>query len=603
MIRRSLSIKLIASLTFIILFIFLVSGYATFRVYLRLFHDEISKQFAKANEQAAARVEFKIQNMVKSTNYIVFHPYIEDILRRSAERDDDSRFERILDQDELTQLLNQISIDEPQMTTMYLYNTRGSGYFFENDSGTVIPLDEETYEAIERSLEGSNGELVWQPLRIRSIDSSGYRNVVSVSRYMKNKSQELYGTLILFYDREVFGFMLDELAQDDGAQVALLDADRKVIYSNPANADVEPLLGVEESDFVRMDGDSTFVIRSPVNDTGLSLISTLPVDSVNEQSRVILQIALFSGFASVLGASLLIFLTGRRLLRPVHTLVQGMRRLREGKFETRLSISTQDELAFLGQSFNSMAENIEALIKEVYERKLNEREAELTALQAQLNPHFLYNTLDTIYLKLYLGEHDEQAGELVLALSGLLRYALQKAHTETTVLDEIEHIRKYIRIQSARIGDRLETFIQMEEEAERVPIIRLILQPLVENAFVHAFARQSRTCVLRIKASLIEHANGSGGAGGRALCIEVSDNGAGMDADQLRRIRRMQDDDWEERAGEIGGIGLKTVVRRVKLLYGDPYGIEVESEPGSGTTMRLILPAKQQEGSGSTDEG
>jgi two-component system sensor histidine kinase YesM len=120
------------------------------------------------------------------------------------------------------------------------------------------------------------------------------------------------------------------------------------------------------------------------------------------QSRVIFQIAFYSGFASVICASLLIFFTGKRLLRPLHMLVQGMTRLRGGKFDTRIRISTQDELAFLGQSFNEMAANIEALVKEVYERKLHEREAELTALQAQLNPHFLYNTLDTIYNEIIL---------------------------------------------------------------------------------------------------------------------------------------------------------------------------------------------------------
>lgn len=137
-----------------------------------------------------------------------------------------------------------------------------------------------------------------------------------------------------------------------------------------------------------------------------------------------------------------------------------------------------------------------------------------------------------------------------------------------------------------------------------MPIIRLILQPLVENAFVHAFAHTSKVCILRIKVKLQKRSGMLGGDGaetgqgqgtGRGAeaafhCIEVSDNGKGMSEAQLDKLKLLQIGKQEETAGSFGGIGLKTVIRRVSLLYGPPYGLEIESEPGSGTTMRLILP-------------
>ncbi|MDF2922318.1 MAG: hypothetical protein K0R57_1232 [Paenibacillaceae bacterium] len=671
MFKKKLSIKLIASLSVLIMFLFLASGYITYRVYLRLFTDEITKQFNSANEQAAARVDFQILNIYKSTNYIVFHPYIEEILRRSAERSDNTFSKRMQDQDELAGLLNQISIDEPRLSSMYVYDANGSGYFFENNSGTVIPLGQAYYDSILRSLEGSNGELVWLPLRVPSIDSSGYRNVISVSRYMKNKKQEQYGILIMIFDKSIFGSILDELAKEGNGRIFLLDGKGSVIYSNKAEdrQELEQLAAVPDSRIVRQGQEPVFVSRHQASQFGLTLISGLSLQSINSQSRGIVRIAVYTGLASVLCAAMLIFFTGKKLLRPLHTLVAGMKRLRGGRFDTRIRISTQDELAFLGQSFNEMAEKIESLVKEVYERKLNEREAELTALQAQLNPHFLYNTLDTIYLKMYLGENDEQTAELVLALSGLLRYALQNPHTQTTVRDEIDHISKYISIQSARIGGRLETFIQVDEEAEPLPVMRLIMQPLVENAFVHAFAHTSKVCILRIKASLqhrssVEGAGGGrvqsdaggkvqsdtggrvqsdaggkvrsdagvrvqsdtggqvqsdaggqvqsdtggqvqsdaggksiGEGGGRVLSIEVSDNGQGMSGEQMSRLMRMQSHRrLEETASSPAGIGLKTVIRRISLLYGPPYGLEIESSPGNGTTMRLILPVQEPPG-------
>jgi two-component system sensor histidine kinase YesM len=302
MFKKNLSFKLIASLSVLIMVIFLISGYATYTVYLKLFTTEISKQFAKANEQATARVETQIQNLYKATNYIVFHPYIEDILRRSAERADDTFYNRLLDQDELTKLLNQISIDEPKLSSMYVYNTKGSGYFFENNAGTVIPLSDANYTAVLRSLEGSNGELVWQPLRISSIESSGYRNVISAARYMKNKKQELYGNLILFYDQSIFGSILDELAKGENAQVILLDSNDKVVYTNAKpNGDftLEELLHVSDSQIVKSNGESILVSRNKTRDSGMTLISTLSLKSINEKSQVIFQIALYSGLVSI----------------------------------------------------------------------------------------------------------------------------------------------------------------------------------------------------------------------------------------------------------------------------------------------------------------
>ncbi|MGG1518828.1 histidine kinase [Paenibacillus oryzisoli] len=595
MFKKNLSFKLIASLSTLIMVVFLISGYVTYTVYLKMFTGEISKQFAKANEQAAARVEFQIQNMYKSTNYIVFHPYIEDILRRSAERAEDTFYNRLLDQDELARLLNQISIDEPKLSSMYVYNTKGSGYFFENNSGTVIPLSDADYTTIKQSLEGSNGEIVWKAMRISSIESSGYKNVISAARYMKNKQQELYGILILFWDESLFGAMLDDLTKGENAQVVLLDDRNRVIYTNHKKDgyDLDALLQAADSQTVTIGGQPIYVSRSTTQGSHMTLISALSLQSFNQKSRGIFQIALYSGLVSIGLASLLIFFTGRRLLGPLRTLVAGMKKLRGGRFDTRIRISTQDELAFLGHSFNEMASNIESLVKEVYERKLHEREAELTALQAQLNPHFLYNTLDTIYMKLYLGENDEQAAQLVLSLSGLLRYALQSPNTHTTVQDEIEHIQKYINIQSARIGGRLETFIHVDDGVEGLPVIRLILQPLVENAFVHAFSQMSRICILRIKAYLQEP---------DMLCIEISDNGKGMTGDQVVAVLQLQERSLDEvqDAPKRGGIGLKTVIRRVNLLYGPPYGLTIFSEPDLGTTMKLVLPAHTREEGGSS---
>lgn len=606
--RISFSARIMVHMSLIIMLAFVVSGYISFRINVSLFTEEISKQFTKANEQAAARLDLQLRDIYRISNFIVFHPYIEQVVRRSGESEVRESHTQLVDQDELNQLLYQVKNDENKLNSMFLYDKKDNSFFFSVSPSSKNSLDQETYTEVKRRLEGSSGNLVWFPVRIQnSTDDSGYRNFFAAARYMKNKDLQQYGTMVMLFEESLFSEDLKELVSNERANVFLFDRQEELVYTDMREWEMEQLPAPAKfsgSKVMTNDGTSYLYVKSYSKQVNFTLISRVALDSLQEKSSVIFKISMLVGILGVLMAAALISWSGRRLFRPLRQLVQGMRQMQDGNMGTRVAVQTGDELAYIGHSFNSMAENLELLIKEVYERQLNEREAELTALQTQLNPHFLHNTLDTIYWKLYLKD-DRETAKLVISLSNMLRYALEPAGTVTELREEMAQIRNYLTIQNTRYGDEFETIIQMEEGTEQALVPRLILQPLVENVFVHAFADQLLARALVIKAAFGQaDFDEEGSSPQAALIIEITDNGKGMNEAEIERIvstaTTPRSDSRQEEGPVLGSkrihIGIRSVIRRLNLLYGEPYGVKIISKKGAGTTIRLLLPLEQKGG-------
>lgn len=592
--RKSFSRRLAVRLSLIIMATFLLSGYISYLIHVRLFTDEVSKQFSKANEQAASRLDLQIRDIYRISNSVVFHPYVQQVLKRSAATDDREAFTQIYDQKELDKLLLQVKLDENKLYTLYLFDAKDNGFFFTTSNTAPRNLDPSVFREVKSRLERTMGNLVWFPSRIREGGAEGFvRNVYVAARYMKDLEQRQYGIMVMLFDESLFSEDLNGLVKDEKANVFLYDKQDRLVYTDHrGDGSVPDPAGIGSSELLDEEGTTYLYVKSLSGQMEFSLVSRVSLDELKHRSSIIFQAAVAVGLMGVVVAGGLVNLTGSRLLRPLRQLVSAMRRMREGDFDTRVQVRTNDELGFISDSFNDMAHNIKNLIREVYERQLNAREAELTALQAQLNPHFLHNTLDTIYWKLYL-QDDKDTARLVVSLSDMLRYALEPVDTQTTLQEEMTQTRNYLAIQSSRFGHDLETIVQLEDRIAEASVPRLILQPLVENAFAHGFADKAEGKALVIRAFRIALAHGN------AIRIEIMDNGKGMTEDEIRKLTQY--------VKESGGhalharqvvsegrrrvpIGLRNVVRRISLLYGEPYGVTIESKPEAGTCVRLTLP-------------
>lgn len=285
-------------------------------------------------------------------------------------------------------------------------------------------------------------------------------------------------------------------------------------------------------------------------------------------------------FAIILIGTVLI---NRRIVlsitEPISGLCEMTRRAGKGDFAVRAPEGGNDELAVLNQGFNQMVERIGNLVEDIRVEQLNLRATELKLLQAQINPHFLYNTLDTIIWLAEAGQK-EQVVMMVSTLSDFFRTTLSKGRDYITVKEETAHIRSYLTIQQFRYRDILEYEIDIPAELEEYQILKLTLQPLVENALYHGIKNKRG----------LGHILVSGKKQGDHLVFTVRDNGKGMDPERLAYVQRLISGELKDEDAP-SGFGLFNVNQRLQLNYGPEYGLLLASEEGEWTEVNVIIPA------------
>jgi two-component system sensor histidine kinase YesM len=284
------------------------------------------------------------------------------------------------------------------------------------------------------------------------------------------------------------------------------------------------------------------------------------------------------GFSVVAAWSL-----SRSIYTPIKKLHDVTATITKNDLQALMTSDNVDEITELGMSFNIMIGKIKELLDSKIKEQENLKKAELRALQAQINPHFLYNTLDTI-IWMAESKQTDQVVKIVSALSNFFRISLSKGMDWITIGEELERIRSYLTIQKMRYRDILDYKIEVEESVSDHTILKLILQPLVENALYHGIKnkRQGGTIYVRARRK-----------GKEEVLLEVEDNGIGFTPEKLAQLRAELEDD----SGDIkleSGFGIGNVNKRIRLYYGKPYGLSIQSEYATGTCVTLVIPAKME---------
>ncbi|HHV96877.1 MAG TPA: histidine kinase [Clostridiaceae bacterium] len=268
-------------------------------------------------------------------------------------------------------------------------------------------------------------------------------------------------------------------------------------------------------------------------------------------------------------------IVSRYVEKPVTKLIRYMSMAEKGDFSNQITEQTQDEFDSLYRSYNEMISRIKTLIKELYKEKLLKREAELKHLQKQINPHFLYNTLDTInWIAKSHNAHD--ISQIVIALSNLYRSIFNKGKDYVEITHTLQSIENYLYIQKFRYGNSFSYNISMDERLKGYIILNLLIQPVVENALVHGIARKNGVGTICITASLDDN----------IIRFTIKDDGAGMSEEQLKLL--LANINSQHITSDSG---LKNVNNRIKLFYGEKYGLSIKSELGKGTCVEICLPA------------
>ncbi|TCN22639.1 sensor histidine kinase [Mesobacillus foraminis] len=402
------------------------------------------------------------------------------------------------------------------------------------------------------------------------------------STIVSDRSKEVIGFINILVKSSVFKNILNEAALNSSGTFHIKSETGKLLFSNPqfANVPVSTQIIGNKSGFLTQ--GTTFIVYETSNLTGWKVIRYVPLTEITKEAHEIRSlIVLTVGSLVILTIGLYFFITSKLIL-PLRMLKEKMKQASLGDLEVKIVNKGTDEIADLSENFNSMIIKIKALLMKSVNEQKQLKIAELRTMQAQINPHFLYNSLETI-IWMAEAKKGQEVIEITKALSYFFRITLSKGKDFILLEDEINHVRNYLTIQKMRYQDILDVNFHLNDDILKYKIIKLTLQPIIENAIYHGIKNKRGKGLLRIKGDFTPEGN---------ISIDVIDNGIGMTDDKLREVRQQLSSGLPFEKDQ-GGFGMVNVHQRIRLQYGPSFGITINSLYGSGTRVSLIIPAER----------
>jgi len=404
-------------------------------------------------------------------------------------------------------------------------------------------------------------DLVWM-----QADNDAKHGNISLLRKMKDIEQgfnDIGLIRVTVRQKDIFG-PLDNGQLGAGARLLIADTEGNVVYGNRAGVSREEILA----------GSKRYIRKSlPLVTMQSELVALIPVEELHRDARNVRNLTVLVCLTSFVLLFAIGLLFSGYFARRVGKIRSALDAFRDGEFHKRIRFPGNDEFADIAQSFNHMATTVDELIHEVYVTKLRKKESELDALQAQINPHFLYNTLSSVSQLAKMGENDKLQ-EMILGLARYYRLTLNNGKTMISVKDEVDQARAYLEIQQIKYGDRIKVLWDIGPDLYEYRTVKLILQPFLENVLKHAWFGD------------MIHIRLTAECEGNELTFRIIDNGIGMDRETLERIA--------SRTEEGRGYGIRNVDERIRLQYGDAYGIRIASRRGMGTGVMIRIPARRE---------
>lgn len=555
-----------------------VLTYSALQYAYSIYDHQLYLRSSQVLNLSANSIENELRRLEGASFNIVTDPTLQSRLSFLRLNPTISDYERHITRDEIVTRLVQFTGSEKYAISADLFDL--SGNIYSAGEAAVWGADLETQ--IWSKAMDAEGQVVWM---VPSSNSPALLAVRLIRSYNSNQSLDLetLGVMVL---RVRIGQIVSDVSQGTelGTGELLIASDREVIYPLNEAAEAlsklaaEPVRGSYE---VRRDGKhKVFISQMNSSYTNWTYSCIIAFDTIF--NRIVwmknMLILLFSACLFLL--TIVAMRVARGITVPIEKLIARMKLVQKGDFSTPAlpdpamnSMLSKDEVGQLHRTFRMMVEQINELITENYAKQLIIKETQFKALQSQINPHFLYNTLESINWEAKMGGQ-VQISRMVESLGFLLRSSISQKESIVTIGYELDIIRHYLTIQETRFEERLVFTQEVAPHLYSCPIPKLSLQPLVENAIHHALEPMVRPCHIHISSE--EASDG--------VYLIVEDDGPGMDTVQLEKVRR------GEANTKGNGIGLTNIAERIVLAFGDPYGLRIESEQGAGTRVILHLP-------------
>lgn len=435
---------------------------------------------------------------------------------------------------------------------------------------------------------GDPGKAILSSSHVQNLVKNDYKWVITLCINIRNPyTNEASGIFFIDLNYDAIIDLCEANSMTEKGYIFILDEkgnivyhpQQQLLYSGLKEERISEVLNSESGYFVTEENDSKLYTISVSEKTGWTTVGVEEVSELMKNSNETQLIYLVVAILLLIAVVAISAAVSNEISRPIKVLKDSMELVKQGQLETaNIQSIPNNEIGSLSVSFNIMIDEIKNLMDRIVYEQKEKRKSELRALQSQINPHFLYNTLDSI---IWMAEADKTEEVVIMtsALSKLLRQSISNENEELTIAQEISYINSYLTIQQMRYNDILEYDIDFDEELYNEKILKLTIQPIVENAIYHGIKFVGTKCLLQVEGRSV----------GQDIVIKIIDNGIGMSKDQLNRVFDTHKVNYKAR-----GIGIYNVKRRIQLHYGNNYGLEVESELNKGTIVTITIPKKRE---------
>lgn len=566
----------------------------------------LTKQTVGQTQQIIEQIGINVNTYMDELFRLSMSPYYDDTVMQELEINADTDEKQLDKCRRIEEFLGSVMIlPRNEILRVYILTDEG---IYSNEKTPYNSMDVQDYSRTDWYQQAkTTQEQIFIPVHMEPVFGEKGTLIFSIVRGLRSKKDNNRVLGVIKVDASYDGIksICDKVKLSTGSSLLILDDDLNVIYQKSLDSDLalkkpilSEILSTQGGSVCKIDGQRYVVNTSRLPATGWTVAFVNSFEALNQYSVQTRNASFFAAVVCVLLSVGVLALFVRGFLQPVSRIVKGMKAVEGGDLTVRVPVEGHDETGYLSESFNNMtvqvAETLNRntlLVKEIYEARYLQKEAQYNALCGQIKPHFLYNILNTISLLIKCREN-AKAVEDIESLSVFLR-GVMHVDKEIPLSQELRLAVAYLNLQTSRYGEKLSYQIDVPEDLLTYRLPALSVEPLVENAVVHGCEKKRGSSQITISTSL----------NGQTLFLYVRDSGAGIAPEKLAELNQClcEESLLDSRTEEdifTESIGLLNVNKRIKLLFGLDYGVQIFSEQGKGTqaVLSMPLPSKMQEG-------
>jgi two-component system, sensor histidine kinase YesM len=586
-IKRSIKSRIFFLFIFVMVLPTATLSISSYFISINILKDKISSSYAESTVYIGNSIEWELNQIKKLSDYIFMNKEIKMAISNSYKNGD---FD-IEEVKKINTLLDEYSVGSSLNKYIYsiiLTGAQDKTIFYGNMfilDGKLIGADESSISKAEwyQKAIQYNGKTLWLGIAPINEISIAKSYIVSLARVIKNQDYSAkIGVSYITIKSELFSDLLNGSGLHSANQVIVIDNNNRIVYHSDSimiSKEYPVLKSIDTSKgkyhYLKENGKEYMIAYHKIDKYDWWIVDKIPLNELVKENRSIFKATMLIFILSFVITGFIWYFVTSGIVQPIIMLTGIMKGVRDGNLLVKSEYSGDDEIGVMSANFNYMMERLNFLFRNLLEEQAKKKDAEYKTMLAQTNPHFIYNTLNTIRWMAIMQKNDS-IKEVVEVFGRLIKNTTTKIDQFITIEEEFKNLRDYIYIQQIRYKDKFDVVYNIDEHIGDYKCIKFILQPLVENAIFHGIEPKEGRGSIWINASTCES----------TIVFFIKDNGVGMTQQQIDDVLSGN----EERKRRFCGIGIKNVDERIKMEYGEQYGIKIESIVGEFTRIKLIMP-------------